>query len=152
MAEKKTAGRAAAASTEEAMKVIRSASEGLLYMSESDRPLEPFVWKKEEAPGQEEIDAALLLSVGKAAPGRTIKQVAVEKFFAPMTKEQDWHGEEEKKMADRFKELVKVLKSNLTNTVAFRIGDEGDEAIDAFVVGKTAEGDFAGVSTQLVET
>jgi hypothetical protein len=49
----------------------------------------------------------------------------------------------------RFQNLVSVLKQNLSNIQVYRVGSV---SIDAYIVGVTDGGDWAGLCTKLVET
>jgi hypothetical protein len=121
--------------------VLKEATEGLTYMSESDFPVKPFFMKGE---GRKSISAS---DIPKAK--KPIKQIDFDEFFGAATSEEDWYGPEEKKTAKRFRELVKLLKENLTDIKVYK---SGKVKMDVYVVGKTADGDFAGISTKVVET
>ena len=95
---------------------LKQASKGLLFLSETDAPVEL----------------------------RT-----VDDFFAIATKEEDWHDEEERETVQQFQNLVSVLKHNLSQLQVYRIGSTN---IDAYIVGVAQSGDWAGLSTKLVET
>jgi predicted ATPase len=125
---------------------LRKASKGLLFQSESDYAIEPF---GVEGNDKKTISAEdLLKATGSKAKGTT-KQMSLEEFFKNATTEQDWQDAQARQTVKRFQALVKILKDKLSDINVYQIGDT--EA-DVFVVGKTASGDFAGVSTKVVET
>ncbi len=135
------------AKPDDTLQTLEAAAKGLLFMSESDRPLTPFVWDEKTSDAPDAI-AALVAVTG--ADKKAVKTLTVAEFFKPMTEAQDWMGDEEKAGGARFAVFVGTLNKTLTGAQAFRI--EGDPVIDAYVIGKDAAGRWAGVSTQLVET
>lgn len=120
--------------SEEIFDLVRNAVSGLLFPSESDFPLVPFVWKlpDEGFSGAENIDV-----------------VEFDQFFSGVCDEQEWFGEEERQIAARFRKLANLLKEHLTELQVFRVGITD---IDVFVVGKADDGNFVGMKTHLVET
>ena len=75
--------------------------------------------------------------------------VSVDQFFAIATAEEDWHDEEERETVQRFQNLVNFLKQNLWQLQIYRVGSTN---IDAYIVGVTPSGEWAGLATKLVET
>lgn len=147
----------------------------LLYMSESDYPLEPFVWKREsetkkevkekqvagdETSKKKEASSATastgiqptaddVLKNSKRESGTMVEEISLEKFFSRATKIEDWYEEEEKESAQKFSGLQKLLESNLKNIKVFRVGEI---EIDVYVVGIDEDGNLAGLKTTVVET
>jgi hypothetical protein len=66
-----------------------------------------------------------------------------------MKEEEDWHDEDEKAEVQRFKDLVKAIKDNLSDVKVFLAGGGAEK--DAYVVGRTESG-WAGLKTKVVET
>ena len=130
---------------------LRTAAKGLLFQSESDKPLKPFVWSEIDA-SDAKVDAAVLQKSGKVPEGDLVQTVPLDEFFAPMTTEQEWFGNEERDRAKRFQSLVATLKEKLTDIQVFRVAPEGGTTIDVFVVGRAESGSLAGLQTQLIET
>lgn len=128
--------------------LMKTRVEGLLYMSESDFPLKPFYWEKAKV-GVEAMTTQALAAFRKIAEGTPTEEVTFADFFAPATKDEDWHGPEEKASAEGFRQLVQALESSLSDLKVYK---GGEAKKDVYVVGKTAEGDFAGVTTKVVET
>lgn len=121
---------------------------GLLFPSESDYPLVPFIWKKEEI-GASALTPELVLRQAKHAAKTPVETQDVKTFFTPATEEEDWYDAEDRAMAMRFQSLQKTLEARLHDLRVYKLGDAEKEV---YIVGKTMEGDFAGVSTKVVET
>ena len=123
---------------------LKQASNGLLYLSESDAPFEVIHW-----PAQGELTPAKLLQLTDHPPDAPLEIIAVDGFFALATQEEDWHDQEERETVQRFQNLVSVLKQNLSQLQVYLVGNTN---IDAYIVGITPSGDWTGLSTKLVET
>lgn len=128
------------------VKKLQQASEGLLFLSESEYPFKVFIWKNE---GQQQINSELILKKTENSFNTPIEFVDLDSFFEIATTEQDWHGSVEKEIVNRYQQLSKVLKECLTDLQVVRLGTT---TIDVYIVGKTPSGDLAGLSTKLVET
>jgi len=79
----------------------------------------------------------------------SLEMLTVDDFFALATQEEDWHDQEEREMVQRFQNLVSVLKQNLSQLQVYRVGST---EIEAYIIGVTQNGAWAGLSTQVVET
>ena len=123
---------------------LKQASNGLLFLSESDAPFEVIYWPE---PG--ELTPAKLLQLTNHPPDAPLEMLAVDEFFARAIQEEDWHDQEERETVKRFQNLVSVLKQNLSQLQVYRAGNTN---IDACIVGVTPSGDWVGLSTKLVET
>ena len=123
---------------------LQEASNGLLFLSETDAPFEVISWPK-----QEDLTPAKLLQVTNHPPNTPVELRTVDEFFAISTQEEDWHDQEERETVKRFQSLVSVLKQNLSNIQVYRVGSV---SIDAYIVGVTDGGDWAGLCIKLVET
>jgi len=123
---------------------LKQASKGLFFLSESDAPFEVIHWS-----AQGELTPAKLLQLTNHPPDAPLEMLAVDDFFAIATQEEDWHEEEERETVQRFQNLVSVLKQNLSQLQVYRVGKTN---IDAYIVGVTDGGEWAGLSTQVVET
>jgi len=116
----------------------------LLFLSESDAPFEVVHW-----PAQGELTPAKLLQLTEHPLDAPIDVVSVDQFFEVATAEEDWHDQDERETAKRFQNLVRTLKQNLSQLQVYRVGSID---IDAYIVGVTPGGDWAGLATKLVET
>lgn len=124
---------------------LRSACAGLLYPSESDSPLEYFSWGKQS---RELTEDGVRRLTGHAADA-PVEQVPLAEFFAPVTAEQDWYRAAEKASAARFRALAELLERSLAALRVYRVGAT---EIDAYIVGRSTDGEWAGLKTKLVET
>ncbi len=132
--------------TTDLLKELKKLTKGLRYQSESDYPVEPFALDGKERPTLKTEDVAALSKKDSNAP---VKQLEMDQFFSSAVEEQDWYGPEELQTARQFQALVKMLKEKLTDLKVYEVGEV---EMDAYVIGKTASGDWAGVSTKVVET
>lgn len=131
------------AMSQEIEATLREATKNLLYMSESDEPFDLVGCRA----GSESFDVRKTLAPEKAnAP---VEIVTLEDFFRDLTKEEDWHGKEEKVTVERYRHLLTVIKSHLTDAKVLRVGKVN---VDIFIVGRTKEGNLMGVRTKAVET
>ncbi len=123
---------------------IKIAVGGLYYTSETDALIQPFVGKQAKAVSKQEI-----LSQTKKAAGSAIEEKDFAEFFARLTEIQDWFGDEEKEIAQKFAQLKELLEKNLRDLKVFRIGKT---ELDVYVVGLDAEDNLLGIETKVVET
>jgi hypothetical protein len=130
--------------TESIAHQLKQASKGLLFLSETDAPFEVIHWQT-----QEQLTPAKLLQLTGHSPDAPVKVVSINDFFAIATQEEDWHDQEEQETVKRFQHLVSVLKQNLSQLQVYRVGSID---IDAYIVGVTDGGEWAGLSTKLVQT
>jgi hypothetical protein len=124
---------------------LRRLTEGLLYLSETDAPIEVvrFSASSGTAPTVEEVTAW----AGK--PGeRMVGTVGPETFFRPMISIAP-ETTEERENHSRFQVLQAYLEQHLDEVKVYRVGRR---RITALVIGKTSNGEWAGLKTELVET
>jgi len=125
---------------------LKKLTADLQFQSESDYPVEPFTLSGK---GKTSLSAKDVASMSKTNPDGPVKEADFDQFFSNATQEQDWQGPEERESVKRFQALVKTLKENLSDIKVYKVGDI---EMDVYVVGRTSSGDFAGVSTKVVET
>jgi len=121
------------------LRKLKTLTKGLTFMSESDYPVE-VLWQK-AATAQDLIAAR--------NPKAAVTEIDFDNFFRPATQEQPGQTAEAQQTVKRFQTLVKALKENLSDIKVYRAGDV--EA-DIYIIGKTPSGNFAGVTTKVVET
>jgi hypothetical protein len=110
---------------------LKKATKGLLYPSEYDSPLEPFIWEAAD----NTLESVRRLSGEPAnAPHRLI---SAEVFF------------EEVKETEGFPALYETLKALLTDLRVYRFGQAN---IKVYLVGRSEDGRLAGLRTLSVET
>ena len=125
-------------------KTLESLTKNLIYISETDAPVEPVKFGKASAVLKSEVLSAT--GNGQTAP---VEIVDAEKFFERLTTIRDWFGPRETEMARGFAELKKQIDEELTEVKVFKIGKI---EIDIYVVGLDRDGNLAGVKTRAIET
>jgi Nuclease A inhibitor-like protein len=140
---------------------LRQATENLLWISESDFPLELVEWQDMT---MTELTIETLLDKTQHPAQTSVELVDVDAFFAGTTTIQSWYGEAETAIATRYQQLLALLKAHLQNLQVYRIGTI---TIDVYVLGDylpsnpehtdlgqdlTMQGTIAGFFTQIVET
>jgi len=123
---------------------VARASDGLIYISETDADIIPFTGEKVD-----EVTASAVAAQAGLPPEAPVEEVDAELFFERLTRPRDWHGERERERAVRFAGLRSVLKAHLKDLKVFRFGRI---RIDIYVAGKSGDGCLAGVMTRAVET
>ncbi len=120
------------------------ATQGLLVTSETDAPLELFVWPLGVPWTIERTLAALAL------PSSTpVEEISLACFFAPRIALHAGQPQEEVEQAQAFQRLYTLLTQQLTNLQVMRIGEI---EIFVWIVGATSAGRILGLTTLLVET
>jgi hypothetical protein len=125
---------------------LQKASDGLLFISESDYPFEVLHWESSDSLV---ITPETILQKTGHPVDTPVEIVDIDSFFAVATTEQEWHNLEERETLKRFKVLVETFKHNLNEIKVYRLGER---SLDVYIVGKTPMGDYAGLSTKVVET
>jgi hypothetical protein len=124
---------------------LKEASNGLLMPSESDFPFEPFLWSGVKEP----LTPETILKLTNHPQNSKVETVDLSYLFRNLTQEKEWHDEQQKENVGKYRNLVEVLESNLSDIQVLRVGEIN---IDVYVVGKIQSGDLAGLATQVVET
>lgn len=128
---------------QEIANLLKNASAGLMFMSESDYPFEVVVWS-----GGGTVTAENILKYTGKPPDTLVEDVGLDSFFQNATQEQDWYGAEEKEIATKYRNLVQLIKTNLADVKVFRIGEI---EIEIYIIGKV-DADLVGLKTKVVET
>ena len=131
-------------SDEQLCRELKEATEGLLFMSESDYPFEIIKWE-----GAEEVSPEYLRRIAGQDATASVEERTVEGFFRVAVGEPEWKGEAELALAKRYQSLVRLLEDNLKEMKVYRVGEIN---ISVYVVGRSDEGNWLGVSTRAVET
>ncbi len=127
----------------DAMKRLAEAADGLLFSSESDYPLEPFVWDRPEP-----FAPALLHELAGLPADAPVQQVSLDDFFAPMLSTASGTPQARKR-ASRTRRLLKTLRATLRDITVYKLGSV---EMPAFVVGTREDGAVAGLRTTVVES
>src|SRR5262249_27674684 len=112
---------------------LQEAAKGLKYTSETEAPLTPFLWDDGAALTQKHLKE--LASVEGA-----VEEETLDDFLYAVPSEDK----------AKFDKLAAVLREQLTGIKVYKVGDEAEK--QAFVVGKTSAGKWAGLKTTVVET
>jgi hypothetical protein len=118
-----------------ALEALRKASKGLVFPNETDAPLEPFAWK-----GGGELTSEDLLKLAGADPSTPVEATTLDRFFRVVPRED----------RAKFDKLAKVLQEQLSVVKVYKLGEEAEKPV--YVVGQTADGQWAGLKTTVVET
>lgn len=118
---------------EDVLALLKQASEGLLYPSESDEPFEAFMWNSTGADAAKEVAA-------RVPKGAKIQEQSLDAFFAEL---------EQGDGADRFVKLRHVLESSLKEAKVYRVGEV---EVDVYILGKLGPRQWAGIRTKSIET
>ena len=122
---------------------FKSASDGLLWHSESDYPFETVYWENVS-----DIKSLQLL-LTNCTSETTIETLDKDSFFKRVTEEKDWYNDEEMTECKRYQELVNLLQTHLTDIKVYRVGEV---EVNCYILGKTEQGAIAGLFTISVET
>jgi len=120
------------------MSALERATEGMVFMSETDAPFQALRWKAAGA----EPTAKRVLALGHHDAGTKVQELSLDEFLGA-------YAEGDDEDAKRYQNLLEVLREHLTGVRVFKVGRVN---LDVYVLGRTKEGDWAGVQTKAVET
>ncbi len=123
---------------------IKELSAGLFYISETDAEILPFEGTQAEKVTRENI----LIQTNNLSDA-PVEERDFAEIFARLTTIQEWFGEEEKAIAEKFSALQTFLQENLRDIKVFKIGKI---QIDIYFVGLDSENYLKGIKTKAVET
>lgn len=123
---------------------IEKTCKGLVYVSETDAPIEVFFNSSMDVPIVKE-----LLSFRGKEDEPTTTSTETGNFFKRLTTEKEWHTEVQSRNARRFKKLQQLLEKELEDIRIIRVGRV---RIEIYVIGKSKNGEVAGIKTFSVET
>jgi hypothetical protein len=123
---------------------LTDAARGLLFMSESDYPVEVVRWQNVS-----DVTPAYLRALAGEGASAPVEVVSAEDFFRAATSEPQWKGADEIATARRFQKLLRLLGGQLRDVKAYRVGTIN---VAIYVVGRSPAGNWLGVSTRAVET
>jgi hypothetical protein len=116
---------------------LRTATAGLVYISEIDAPFTVF---------ESESDENILHDVDSKT---VIEEVDFDRFFEPLTRQRDWHGERETVRAKRFLDLQKLIEESLTDLKVYRVGRV---KIRILISGRMPDRHYVIIETNAIET
>lgn len=123
---------------------LRQATDGLWMMSESDYPFEVVSFEQ----AFETTPADLRRRAGQPADALFAVE-SVDDFFRAAVTDHEGQGEEARRLALRYRELLRVLKTNLQDVRVYRVGQIN---IPIYILGRAPSGSWVGLSTRIVET
>jgi hypothetical protein len=123
---------------------LKAATDGLLFMSESDYPFEVLYWTR---PGGMITAERIAELTGHA--GEVVEERSIDDFFRGATTIYDGQTAQEIATVERYRQLVKLLRRRLSFPRVYRFGAI---QIHGVVVGVTNAGAWAGLSTIQIET
>ena len=113
---------------EDLLAQLKKESAGLLVMSESDYPFELVKWG-----GSTEISPEFLRSLTNEPAQSRVEETSLEQFLA----------------TGPFEQLERFLRKHLTDLKVYKVGAIN---IPVYIVGKSPEGNWLGLSTRVVQT
>ncbi len=128
----------------ELFRKIEHACEGLIYISETDAPIQPFFGQPTDT-----VTGEIILQQACLPTEANIEERNFDEFFARLTTIKDWFGDKETARAKKFLKLKTLLEENLNDLKVFRFGTI---RIYIFAVGIDKDGILIGVTTKAVET
>lgn len=123
---------------------IQEAAEGLLYLSESDYPFEIFQLRRTISPIEDELK-----KIAGMSPKAPVEKTTLTYFFRNAVKIYPEATSQQKDTAQRFLQLQNLLEEKMSGVEVYRIGTI---RIDAFIIGKLADGTYGGLRTKVIET
>jgi nuclease A inhibitor-like protein len=116
-------------SDKQLLEELKNASTGLLVMSESDYPFELIQWS-----GETPITSEHLCRISDRPEGTPIEETDTKRFLAEN---------------EQFRKLQEVIETNLADVRVYKVGAIN---IPVYIVGRSPEGQWLGVSTRLIQT
>ena len=115
---------------------LGQASKGLLWPSETDAPLEPFLWKG----AGDKLSPERVRELAGAEEGAPVEVLSLEDLLETIPSED----------LPKFQKLAETIRQHLSDVRAYKVGDAAER--DVTIVGKTQNGKLAGLETSVVET
>jgi hypothetical protein len=120
---------------------LSTLSKDLLFPSESEFPLEPFTWESAT------LTPETILSRSHKPSATPIESITLEDFFAPVVTDEDWFEDEDRAIAQRYRDMQGLI-ATLENAQVFKVGKI---EIDVYIVGAIGP-DLVGLKTTVIET
>jgi hypothetical protein len=119
-----------------AVEALAKASKGLLFPSETDAPLEPFLWEG----GGDKLTKDRVRQLAGAPKGAGVEETTLDDLLSTVPEED----------RPQFDKLAAAVKSQLSGVKVYKVGDDPEKQV--YIVGKTSDGKWAGLKTTVVET
>jgi histidine triad (HIT) family protein len=124
------------ARTNPAVEALRKASKGLLFPSETDAPLGPFLWEN----AGDKLTKGRVSQLAGAPKGAAVEETTLDDLLATVPEED----------RPQFDKLAAAIKQQISGVKVYKVGDEPEKQV--YVVGKSQDGKWAGLKTTVVET
>ncbi|MDO6391380.1 nuclease A inhibitor family protein [Pontibacter sp. BT731] len=125
---------------------LKEATDGLLMMSETDAPFEFY---QAENFRNKQLDKETVLRLAGMPAEYPFEELELGYFLRNMTQASPEAHEEAKQQANRFQHLQKKLHELLQDVKVYRVGETQKLVL---ILGRTTEGEIAGLKTIVVET
>lgn len=132
--------------SDELIKKITEKCDGLIYISETDSPVEVYCGDDEKVNKEYKVS---LNADEKKYKNKDIEITSHENFFDRITKEKSWHSAKQKLTVKKFEKLKELLEEEMTDIRQIR---KGKVRIDIYVVGTYNDNTVLGIKTSSVET
>ena len=119
-----------------AVDALAKASKGLLFPSETDAPLEPFLWED----AGDKLTKDKVRQLAGAPKGAAVEETALDDLLSTVPEE----------ARPQFDNLAAAIKQQVSGVKVYKVGDDPERQV--YVVGKTQDGKWAGLKTTVVET
>ena len=119
-----------------AVDALAKASQGLLFPSETDAPLQPFLWEN----ASDKLTKDKVRQLAGAAKGAAVEETTLDDLLSTVPEED----------RPQFDKLAGAIKGQLSGVKVYKVGDEPERQV--YVVGKAPDGQWAGLKTTVVET
>lgn len=125
---------------------LKEATNGLLMMSETDAPFEFY---HAENLRDRKLDKDTVIKLAAMPADYPFEELELGYFFRNMTQARNNADEQGIQQATRFDELEKKLHELLEDVKVYRIGETQKLVL---ILGRTPDGEVAGLKTMVVET
>ncbi|MEO1590942.1 MAG: nuclease A inhibitor family protein [Cyanobacteria bacterium J06632_22] len=123
---------------------LQSLTEGLLWPSEADYPIDVIHWLGADAP----LTVPEVLTQGNHAADARVETIPLSELFRNVVRLQDWFGEAEVAQAQQFQQVLQLLGA-LSHPQGYRVGEV---EVTVYGLGQLPDGAVLGIRTQVVET
>jgi hypothetical protein len=131
-------------SNNELVQQFKTATDGLLFMSESDYPFEIHEWEN-----LSNVTPDHLKQLAGLPADTAIEETTVDNFFRPAIRNYEGQSETARTVSARYRHLLQLIHDNLTDVTVYKLGTIN---MPVFIVGKTTSGNWMALSTRVVET
>jgi Nuclease A inhibitor-like protein len=119
---------------------------GLFYPSESDEPIEAVTCYLNQP---EPLTVSQVKDWQMLPPAIYVDELPEAEFWQPVTTDEEWYTDEEKRRTTQFQQLKTTVETELTVRQVFRVGETER---DVYLLGRQVNGERAGFRTKIVQT